>query len=738
MFEILPYHIPCSIYIRLIVTQTSGKSWESPEVSPEHQRKLLLQALKLIRSTQLSWIQFQQEIQKVMNGDLLAMFLKEVHDLQDIDCLCETIKSLENLFSTDSIMRSSILGLFLRKNILALKKMSFQKISLFFKSLENYLSIDKLHKDICYHSSSHLHTKACYADSENTNFLKDCSSNFSDNDKITFDDSFLISKNKVERFISQQTHFLLSNEIKALSPEKLKDSCTKIQKIYPDISDIHFLNFLNYLRLSETECATKFLQLYFDFKVFEDERKENSEIEKHQMKFKRFRYCALTLGIMHCYYGNYNESLISLEEAVRMAQETNDEKCLQHALFWLKVVEEETNPGKSKFSDIKDCFIENKDEGDAFELKLIKKLGVLHCYKEKVYEGKIFPSILISKVSQILCTMPSMMDVAGLALSAFICFFGFNMVASSLCQFSLLSSKTNVYSQSDENLVLSLCQLANHHFIQGFYSEAKCIIHFASTQITLYNRNQKTIEFCTLQIDFQQCIYERKMDSIKEIIKKLSFIDCFESQYMIAVVNILNGSFMKAFEEINDLLSKFSLKSKLPLLKGKVNLLLVELLMASSSSMALTKLCQLITFSDKYYLTGLKIDAQICLAYWYITKKLYKKANVSLEQMSLQILSNGTCFQKGAFIFLQAQCKLLEDFSTVIESKSQLLDIVSMLDKSLTYFTRANIVAKKRDVLYTLSIVYHHLGYIQDRNYTAKLYRALNEKIKGFTDMICF
>ena len=55
-------------------------------------------------------------------------------------------------------------------------------------------------------------------------------------------------------------------------------------------------------------------------------------LEKHQMKFKRFRYCALNLGIFHFYHGHYKVSLAALEEAVKMAQETNDNHCLLHAL----------------------------------------------------------------------------------------------------------------------------------------------------------------------------------------------------------------------------------------------------------------------------------------------------------------------------------------------------------------------------------------------------------------------
>ena len=96
----------------------------------------------------------------------------------------------------------------------------------------------------------------------------------------------------------------------------------------------HYLSFLNYIRISDLNKAAVQLQLYFDYKSFHEDANDpdSSEIDKHQQKFKRYRYCALNMGILHCCHGNYGESLTSLQEAIRISQETNDQRCLDHAM----------------------------------------------------------------------------------------------------------------------------------------------------------------------------------------------------------------------------------------------------------------------------------------------------------------------------------------------------------------------------------------------------------------------
>ena len=101
----------------------------------------------------------------------------------------------------------------------------------------------------------------------------------------------------------------------------------------------HYLSYLNYLRVNEVKKALFELHQYFDYKKFDEESDstntsatDKTSAEKHQMRFKRFRFCALNLGIFHFLYGHMEESLTVLQEAVRMAQVTNDHECLEHAL----------------------------------------------------------------------------------------------------------------------------------------------------------------------------------------------------------------------------------------------------------------------------------------------------------------------------------------------------------------------------------------------------------------------
>ena len=98
----------------------------------------------------------------------------------------------------------------------------------------------------------------------------------------------------------------------------------------------YYLSYLNQLHVGEVRSALFDLHRYFDYKKWADDEigsdTERTSLEKHQMKFKRFRYCALNLGIFHFHHGHYEISRAAFEEAIKMAQETNDSYCLLHAM----------------------------------------------------------------------------------------------------------------------------------------------------------------------------------------------------------------------------------------------------------------------------------------------------------------------------------------------------------------------------------------------------------------------
>ena len=98
----------------------------------------------------------------------------------------------------------------------------------------------------------------------------------------------------------------------------------------------YYLSYLTHLQVGELRTALFDLHRYFDYKKWDDDQisseTERTSLEKHQFKFKRFRYCALNLGVFHFHHEHYEISFAALEEAIRMAQETNDSHCLLHAM----------------------------------------------------------------------------------------------------------------------------------------------------------------------------------------------------------------------------------------------------------------------------------------------------------------------------------------------------------------------------------------------------------------------
>ncbi|KAK3604055.1 hypothetical protein CHS0354_028688 [Potamilus streckersoni] len=92
---------------------------------------------------------------------------------------------------------------------------------------------------------------------------------------------------------------------------------------------IHFLSYLNSLRVKEYCTAVHNLYHYFDRNV---NLMETNSTNKGKEEDTCRRYAALNLALLHYRFGHKKESKAALHEAIRLAQGTNDQVCLQHAL----------------------------------------------------------------------------------------------------------------------------------------------------------------------------------------------------------------------------------------------------------------------------------------------------------------------------------------------------------------------------------------------------------------------
>lgn len=756
MSAILPHHISCAVFVQSILLRGKGGDVWSDEIPLEYQQKLLISALKLIPNSDMRWSDFQTGIQALLDKDMLSNILKDIYGNQNIEQLMEFIKVLELLFDGKEqvLKNSSVLGLFFRRLILDFKKLSFEEVIKLALSIHDYINdpnqtisvgeqSDETTMDVSSMEQSLL-------EEEKENVVQPSDINHS---SVSTMGTPTLSRNKAVRFVTDQVNLIESNDYTAMNPKEIKEKTDQLQKLHPDIYEVYYLCFLNYLRVSETNKATVALQMYFDYKVFQDNKsdEEISALEKHQLKFKRFRYCALNLGIMHCHHGNYSEALISLEEAVRIAQETNDKKCLNHAMFWLSLVKEEVGCTHEGENHLRQFIADTKNDlvqsDGTVGCQVIDFLGLLRFIKLQAIKGGEKPAKLLSTVTQLIICNASTAKSAELVRSMLLELYGFSSMATITAQNVLQSLPSNALqnsmSISGEELAMSLCCLANHHINNGFYDEAFLIFSYVKDKFPLYSKHHKTISLCEMKAHFRQAIAEREIDQAVPICKSLYKLDKLEGKYAFTIVDVLYGNFSKAYKSVKEMLEK-DINNDLgsstrPVLKVQLSLLEIDILLLSANpSQAVFKILDLIPSIESKHMKNLKIDANIYLMQYQLQQGLVSKAEALLNEMIIDALANGTCLQKGMLFFLQYQCLKSGSKINSDADKSTLLHSLSLLDKCLQHFSKGNFKQKIKDVYNEQAITFNKLDYIQERNKSSTQYRLLHERLKEMPNVLLF
>jgi len=751
MLSLISHHISCGIYMKTILNQDS--EW-GENLSPKKQHKLLITALKLIRSTNLTWKEFQQIC---INADeeIFSTCIKEVHEISSVDKLSELFKLFEELYSQKHVIkivsRTSVLGLYLRKLVIAFKKMTFQETHKLLDVLREYINInsylDTTNKSFFEENSINLSAmeESFMEEKENVPFSPPLfrESINKELSKLDSEDSFS-SENKVERFIREQVEHLAQNDRLAFNPSEMQECIQVIKRKYPSINDIHYLSFLNYLRVSESNNAVISLRQYFDYKTFDEKLKDTdmSDLERHQLKFKRFRYCVLNLGMMHCSQGNFKEAYISLEEAIRVAQETNDQQCLNQAMFWLNMVKQNLEkPSQNQCAYLKEQ-LEDHLNSEELPTKMIDidYLSFLQLLKEDGVTGKELPSSIFYSLSQLSVTsLKTISNFAELTKSALLDFYGLinnALIYPQIVLINLTNEKSKAkLTLDEESLVLSLSQLSNflrHHCL---YKEGICIIEFCKSKLPVYSEYLRKLNYFKFQIEFEQSLNERNLEDALCKINYLKLTDNNEGVYFSTIMSILYLNFTEALKIIKEACNTntitITLRIKLMLLKIEV------LLLSTQPSIAIDEIIKVLAITKKHHMLGYTISAKLYLLHTQIILKLFTKAEKLVYEIIISTISYGSNIQQGVLFLLYARC--LREKSKHLNNetnKGNLLDVLGLLDKSFSCFYQGNMLSHMKGVHYERALTYHELSYQRERNEASMQFRMLNENLKDIPNVM--
>lgn len=289
--------------------------------SSDYRKEFYMLLLKLIQIPDMSYKDLHTMLTHKLNSTHFEGFQSVMSIAMKIgvEILYELNKKIDEIISdttltttnAPAIHQTSIVGLFLRRVLVHLERMSFQEVMELYKHFCNYY--EKGRRAIEISAPMSLDTLGNIVEEMDVPSKK-------------------WSSKQAEIFINQQMSLLENDETKALNPKELQEKIDEIAKMYnPLHSKIYFLSYLNSLRVRDLPNCIEALHRTFDRNA---EKYAQNNTQQDSVSKSNFQYSLLNLAILHTLFNHNEEAMKCLKECIMIAQENGDRVCLQLAQLW--------------------------------------------------------------------------------------------------------------------------------------------------------------------------------------------------------------------------------------------------------------------------------------------------------------------------------------------------------------------------------------------------------------------
>lgn len=673
----------------------------------EYRRRFYMTLLKLIQLPDMSY------------KDLFTLLSSGKHELCDwhlegfknvmsilnklgIDVLYKLSKTMDELITetpiptknSPCIHQCSVIGLYFRRILVYLDKMSFQELMLLYKNITIYYEKGIRAMAIAPSSPSNI------------------------------DDLYevLVSKHKwsakqAELFVAQQSSLLENDETKALNPKELQKRIDEIVQIYnPLYSKAYFLSYLNNIRIRDLPNCIEALHRSFDRNAgkFGQNHQENSACKSN------FQYSVLNLAILHTMFDHNAEALKCLKECIMIAQENGDRVCLQLAQLWLCLLD------KSNFQ------LSEKNIANKTEMSLVRSvsLNIQSLVKVAAISGylpsKLFDVLIKSDILNCQHSMVNLISNCIAERSALWTLYGKNEMASLSSQLLLNSNlKTMERVHNGEGLCQALCNVAMWLALQGDFTTSQVVISKAVEKFPRYpiSKNWMLVEY---YVTCQQAIYMEKWSNAAIACDHLYHLDKNLSMLQRASLNIARGNRSVALTLLDQLLEQDDEKLE-PLMRVRGMVMQAQSLIDSQNvpSESLLVLNRAGNLAKEKHLDYEHSIVDMNIAYVLYRMGMHQQALKAVKTVIENILANGGIYDKAKVLFLFVQCLIASSKESKLEKLKKTME---QLERAISYFTKLECWNKVKDVYMFLAKLYHELDMIEERNHYALKYRLTAEE----------
>uniref|UniRef100_A0A4W6F5G9 Anaphase-promoting complex subunit 5 n=1 Tax=Lates calcarifer TaxID=8187 RepID=A0A4W6F5G9_LATCA len=686
-------------------------------------RRLNKLILPLQQGPDLTLGQFLQTVEECCPQTAYAVKLR-LHEMADGE-----LKDMEYFFSTlptpftafdSEAYKTSVVGLFMRHMLLAYNKLSFSQVYKLYKSLQHYY-----HSHYAKPTDGQVGLAALVADDSEMDLtsIEDTVGDRIDKEELDtpLHESELrlvmlrgpLSQKQAEYFLARQAYLLKNDENKALKPAALQEELNNMLKFNPDFAEAHYLNYLNSMRVQDIFLSAHSLLHYFDRLILSGNEGKSNGDEGYG---RSLRYAALNLASLHCRFGHYQQADLALQEAIRIAQESNDHVCLQHCLSWLYTLEQ------MKGSDSTVLTEDSVKMAAHFCLPYLASLGIQSLVQQGATQGKTAHKLINAlKDTDILHWKHSLSELIEISL------------AQTTSIWRMYGKSTMALQQAQ--LLLNMSSLEPVNFgVQQNNTEAfavallswPSILQHLKEQFPPHSQNAKLWMLCDLKIQFERHMNEGKYHLAEPLVTAISALNKTEGLYRKAqVLKALNRS-TEAYSVLQRLQVHCE-KTKCTEMVIRMMLSTAELHWESSGfSTALPLLLQALALARQHHLQSLASETILHLAFTQLMLGVPEQALSVLHEAIEPVLAHGAVIDKGRALLLTARCQMaVAGFNLRLAVLA-----VDTLNEATAYFSKLDCKERLRDVHYLQAQLYRSLGQISQCNKSAMLFRLLDQDLQ--------
>ncbi|KAJ8285807.1 hypothetical protein GJAV_G00031150 [Gymnothorax javanicus] len=661
-------------------------------------------------------------------------------ELKDMEAFFNTVPCPFSDLDSEAY-RTSVVGLFLRHMLLAYNKLSFSQVYKLHTALQRYchgyytpdLDSSKLSQseatkeDTDMEMTSTEDTLRVKLEKEESEALP---LNYSELSNENAPSRGPLSQKQAEYFLARQAYLLKNDENKALNPAALQEELNNMLKFNPDFAEAHYLSYLNSMRVQDIFISTHSLLHYFDRLILTGAEGKSNGDEGYG---RSLRYAALNLAALHCRFGHYQQADLALQEAIRIAQESNDHVCLQHCLSWLYILKQMEGSDSSVLTE------DSVKMAAHFCLPYLASLGMQSLVQQGAIGGKPANKLMDAlKDTDILHWKHSLSELIDISLAQTTSIwrmYGKSTMAVQQAQLllnmnSLEPVNFGVQQNNTEAFAVALCHLAELHAEQGLFDASAEILEHLREQFPPHTKHAELWMLCDLKIQFEKAMNNGKYHLAEPHVKAITALNQTEGLYRKALVLKAQKQITEAYKVLQ-LLQQRCEKAKCTEMIIRVMLSTAELHWESSGfATALPLLLQALALARQHHLQSLASETILHLAFSQLMLGVPEQALNILHEAMEPILAHGAVIHKGRALLLIAKCQIATAGAAPPDRKQAALQMaVETLTEAAAYFSKLNCKERLRDVHFLQARVYHSLGRVPERNKCAMLFRLLNQEL---------